>query len=168
MSRFYIYRQMDSSDCGPACLRMVARHYGLKFSQHYFRTQCHITRAGVTLRDIKEAAEVIGLKTNGGRFTLNQLIEDVPLPCILLWNNNHYVVCYNVKKRRDRVVFQIADPAVGAVTCEKKEMESHWIKQQNCNLETGLILQILPGENTDIEEKQNMVKCTYNNANSRS
>lgn len=97
MSRFQVKYQINSMDCGPACLCMIAMHYGKRFTLKYFRDRCHITREGVSLYNLSEAAEEAGLHTLCARITENQLAEEIPLPCILHWNNNHYVICYQVK-----------------------------------------------------------------------
>lgn len=92
------YQQLDSMDCGPSCLRMIAKFYGHSYSLQNLREKCFITRQGVSMLGISDAAESIGLRTQGVRVSLEQLIEDVPLPCILHWNQNHFVVLYAIKK----------------------------------------------------------------------
>ena len=97
------YIQLDSMDCGPTCLRMIARHYGRSYTLQTLREKSFITREGVSMLGISDAAESIGMHTQGVRITLEQLIEDVPLPCILHWNQNHFVVLYKVKGSRYKV-----------------------------------------------------------------
>ena len=113
--KFPIYYQLDSMDCGPTCLRMIAKHYGRTYSLQTLRDKAFITREGVSMLGISEAAEAIGFRTSGVRITLRQLKEDVPLPCILHWNQNHFVVCYRIRKDR----FYIADPGAGKVVYEE-------------------------------------------------
>ncbi len=84
-SRFPLYIQPDTIDCGLTCLRMIAKHYGKSYSLQYFRENSHITREGVSLSGISEAAELVGFKTIGARITLEQLSE-VTFPCILHWS----------------------------------------------------------------------------------
>jgi ATP-binding cassette subfamily B protein len=112
-------------DCGLSCLRMIAKHYGRSYTLQNLREGNFITREGVSMLGISDAAESIGMHTQGVRITLEQLIEDAPLPCILHWNQNHFVVLYRckvhgsrftVKRRAPRTVhrqpkFHIADPA---------------------------------------------------------
>ncbi|MBR6805375.1 MAG: peptidase domain-containing ABC transporter, partial [Bacteroidaceae bacterium] len=100
IKRFQHYIQFDRKDCGPTCLQMIAKHYGKYYSLSTLRDKCFITREGVSMLGISDAAETIGLRSIGVKITLEQLIDDVPLPCILHWNQNHFVVCYKIKKRR--------------------------------------------------------------------
>ena len=93
------YQQLDSMDCGPSCLRMIAKYYGRTYSLQTLRERSFITRQGVSMLGISDAAESIGMRTQGVRVSLQQLIEDVPLPCILHWNRNHFVVLYDIRKK---------------------------------------------------------------------
>lgn len=150
-----IYYQHDSMDCGPTCLRMIARHYGKKYSLKYLRENSYITREGVSLLGLSDAAAKIGLKTLCAKITMNQLFESMPLPCILFWNGNHFVVCYDVKGKGDNKRFCIADPALGKVEYSGKEMLSHWISGKLDGEDIGIAMQIEPGVNfyhTDGEE----------------
>ena len=106
------YHQIDSADCGPTSLRMIAKYYGKSYTLQTLRERCFISREGVSMLGISDAAEYIGFRTLGVRITFKQLEKDATLPCILHWNQNHFVVCYNIKKswRGDYKVY-IADPA---------------------------------------------------------
>ena len=95
---FKSYIQLDAKDCGPTCLRMIANHYGRSYSLNYLRKRCFITREGVSLLGISDAAERIGMRTLCCKLTMDQLSNEINLPCILHWNQNHFVVCYNIKK----------------------------------------------------------------------
>ena len=97
---FPFFTQLDSMDCGPSCLRMVAKHYGKSYSLQYLRTRSFITKSGVSMLGISDAAESIGFRTRGYRLTWEQLRDEVPLPCIVHWNQRHFVVVYKIKKRR--------------------------------------------------------------------
>lgn len=98
---FTLYRQQDSKDCGPASLRMIAKYYGKNYTLQTLREYCFITREGVSMLGISDAAERIGFRTTALKISVEQLVEDVPLPCILHWNHNHFVVCYKIKKGRN-------------------------------------------------------------------
>jgi len=87
-------------DCGPSCLRMIAKYYGKTYTLQSLRTKAFITKSGVSMLGISEAAECIGFRTRGYRLTWEQLRDEVPLPCIVHWNQRHFVVVYRVKKRR--------------------------------------------------------------------
>lgn len=121
------YLQMDAMDCGPTCLRMIAKHYGKNYSLQTLRDHSFITREGVSMLGISDAAESIGFRTSGVRISLKQLTEEVPLPCILHWNQNHFVVCYDIKKKKDGLRFYIADPATQLVTYGEKEIRKCWL-----------------------------------------
>ena len=106
--------QLDSVDCGPACLKMIAKYYGKEYSIQHLRERSYITRMGVSMLGISEAAESIGFHTNGVKITFKQLIHEAPLPCILHWNQHHFVVCYNIKKKHNGdYTIRISDPASG-------------------------------------------------------
>lgn len=89
-------------DCGPSCLRMISKYYGKSYSLQTLRDKCYISREGVSMLGISEAAESLGFKTMGVKISFEQLVEEVQLPCILHWNQNHFVVCYKIKKRTER------------------------------------------------------------------
>ena len=91
------HTQLDAMDCGATCLRMVAKYYGKTFSNQFLREKSYITREGVSMLGISEAAEYIGFRTQGVKIPLTQLLE-APLPCILHWNQNHFVVLYAIKR----------------------------------------------------------------------
>ena len=100
MSVFIHYKQLDSMDCGPSCLRMSAKYYGKSYTLQSLRSSSFITKSGVSMLGISEAAESIGFRTRGYRLTWEQLRDEVPLPCIVHWNQRHFVVVYKIKKRR--------------------------------------------------------------------
>ena len=96
MKTFPHYLQYDAADCGPTSLRIVAKYYGKEYSAEFLRQYCHITRNGVSMLGISDAAEYLGFRTIGVRISFEQLAEDALLPCILHWNQNHFVVCYKI------------------------------------------------------------------------
>ncbi|PRY35979.1 ATP-binding cassette subfamily B protein [Spirosoma oryzae] len=98
---FPFYRQHDQMDCGPTCLRMIAKYYGRSFSAQSIRDKSQINREGVSLLGIAEAGETIGLRTLGAHATFDTLLTKVPLPCIVHWDQNHFVVVYEVKATRN-------------------------------------------------------------------
>jgi ATP-binding cassette subfamily B protein len=97
MAKFPHYTQLDAMDCGATCLRMIAKYYGRGFTNQTLRERSFITRSGVSLLGISEAAESIGFRSLGVQIPYEQLFE-VPLPCILHWNQKHFVVLYKIKK----------------------------------------------------------------------
>ena len=148
------YLQLDAMDCGPSCLRMIAKYYGRSYTLQNLREKCFITREGVSMLGISDAAESIGMYTQGVRITLQQLLEDVPLPCILHWNQNHFVVLYKIKNHQ----FYISDPAGQKYVMNKDEFCKCWYSTKNEGEDTGitLILRPLPDfyDYEDDKEKQ--------------
>ncbi len=129
---------MDLMDCGATCLRIIFKYYGQSVSIHKIRKLCQTRNTGVNLLGISEAAEKLGFRTYGARLTVDQLLE-VELPCILHWNQNHFVVLYKVKKDR----FYISDPALGLITYGGKEFVKNWYSAKEVH--SGLSLIMSPG-----------------------
>lgn len=128
MERFPLYNQNEVMDCGPACLRMVSKYYGHHYSLQTLRQKCFITREGVSLLGISDAAESIGFRTCGVKITGDQLVNEAMLPCILYWNNSHFVVCYKIKRKRGgKLIFYIADPASQRLQYEEDEFKKCWL-----------------------------------------
>lgn len=101
LKSFPHYQQLDSMDCGPTCLRIITKYYGKHYSLQSLRDKCFATHTGVTLLGISDAAESIGFRTQGVKITFEQFINDVPLPVILHWNQNHFVVCYGIERKKN-------------------------------------------------------------------
>lgn len=115
--------QMDSQDCGPASLKIVAQYYGRYFSLQYLRDQCGIRKEGVSMLDISTGAESIGLRTLALRCTLQELVESVPLPLIVYWKESHFIVVY---KTTSRYVY-VSDPAKGKIRYTHEEFKEGWL-----------------------------------------
>lgn len=139
--KFPHYNQLDAVDCGPTCLRMIAKYYGRNYSVQYLREHAYITREGVSMLGISDAAERIGFRTMGVRITLDQLKTELPLPCILHWNQRHFVVCYKIKNNK----YYISDPASKRLVYEEKEFERCWFSTQVEGKDTGTALLLEPG-----------------------
>ena len=99
MPDFPFFKQLDSMDCGPSCLRMVAKFYGKNYTLQSLRLKSFISNSGISMLGISDAAESIGFRTRGYRLTWEQLRDEVPLPCIIHWNQRHFVVVYKMKGR---------------------------------------------------------------------
>ena len=144
MHNFPHYIQLDAMDCGPTCLRMIAKFYGKSYSLQTLRSRSFITREGVSMLGISDAAESIGFRTSGLRITFKQLVEDVPLPCILHWSQKHFVVCYDIRKKKDGYRIAIADPANQLVTYKEDEFKKYWITTKADGEEKGTALALEP------------------------
>lgn len=124
------YKQLDYMDCGPTCLRMIASFYGEEYSLDYLRANSYITKSGVSLLGLSEAAEKIGFKTLSAKVSYEQLSEQVPLPCVLHWNQEHFVVLYSIEKKtffRPKEKIVIADPGHSLVRVGRDVFEKCWI-----------------------------------------
>ena len=154
LNSFPHYLQLDSMDCGPACLKMIAKYYGKTYSLENLRERCFITREGVSLLGISDAAESIGMRTIGVKTSFENLAKDGRLPCILHWNQNHFVVCYKIKTRRNgEAKIYIADPASRNVVYNKDEFLKCWTAGNASQV--GIALMLHPGVDfQDIEEAQ--------------
>lgn len=137
---FPFYKQHDSMQCGITCLQMICKHHGKEYSLDTLSRYCFATTEGVSLLGISEAANKLGLHTLCGRVTMEQLPQ-APLPCILHWSQNHFVVLYKIKKGKK---FYIADPAKGLVTYAEKEFKSHWVSTQSKGEEKGIAMFLQP------------------------
>lgn len=152
MSHFPIYIQKDSMQCGIACIQMICHYYGKKYTTEFVSKICHSTTEGVSLLSISKAANRIGLKAVSGNVTIKQL-ESVGVPCILHWNQNHFVVLYKVRKGK---TFYIADPGKGLVKLDLEDFKKHWISTQSGGEEKGIAMFMEPTSafyEKQIEEK---------------
>ena len=146
MNHFPHYQQLDAMDCGPSCLRMIAKYYGKTYSLQTLREWSFITREGVSLLGVSDAAEHIGFRTIGVKTSFEQLSNEAKLPCILHWNQNHFVVCYDIKKRRnENVDIYIADPASRKLVYKKEEFLKCWLSKKENQQELGIALLLEPG-----------------------
>lgn len=131
-------------DCGPACLRMVSGHYGKQYTLDHLRMNCFIDRDGVSLLGISRAAEKIGFHTVGGRLTFEKLVEKAPLPCIVHWKQEHFVVVYGIRKNRKDYRISVADPGKGLLTYSREEFCNNWISTRTQGEEKGVALLLEP------------------------
>ncbi|WP_237242129.1 cysteine peptidase family C39 domain-containing protein [Sphingobacterium sp. B29] len=105
LKSFPIDRQLDVMDCGPASLKMIAKYYGKYYSLQYLRDLCGNTREGVSLAGISYGAEAIGLRTLAANCTVDELVQKIPLPVIIHWDNSHFVVLYAIKENKRNAIF---------------------------------------------------------------
>ena len=131
-------------DCGPACLTMIAAHYGRHYTLDHLREQCFIGREGVSLLGISKAAEQIGFRTVGGRLTFDKLAEKALLPCVVHWNQEHFVVVYAIRKKKKEYTVSVADPGKGLVTYSREAFCRHWISTCTGGEEKGIALLLEP------------------------
>lgn len=135
---------MDARDCGATCVQMIAKYYGKSYSLSSLRKYSFISREGASLMGISDAAERIGFRATGAKTSLRYLEENVPLPCILHWNQNHYVVLYRIESRKRENIFHVADPATSRLSLTENEFKSHWLSTVHGNCERGIVLVMQP------------------------
>ena len=124
MKQFPNFKQPDSKDCGPTCLRIISKFYGKTISLQQIRQLSETTREGSSLLGLSDAAEELGFKSLGVQIDFKTLVEDVPLPCIVHWNKVHFVVVYKIDKTEK---IYISDPSYGLITYTKDEFIKSWI-----------------------------------------
>lgn len=131
------FRQLDYRDCGPTCLRMIAKHYGKTFSREFLRDKASITKIGVTMAGIAEAAEAIEMRTLGMRISIESLVTEAPVPFITPWRQKHFVVVYKTTKTK----IYVADPAQGLLQYSHEDFKKAWT---NTSDDTGFVLLLEP------------------------
>jgi ATP-binding cassette subfamily B protein len=135
--RFPVEYQMDSQDCGPASLKIIAKYFGKYYSLQYLRDRCGITKEGVSLLDISTGAESIGLRTLSIKCTVVDVVNSIPFPAIVFWNNNHFIVVYHADKKH----VWLSDPAKGKIKYSHAEFKKGWYQQDE---QQGVLLAIEP------------------------
>ena len=139
MNPFPHYTQHDQMDCGPTCLRMIAAWYGKRYSLEGLREKSFLTREGVSMLGISEAAERIGLRSMCVQVDYKKLLE-APLPCIVHWNQQHFVVVY----RMDNKHVWVADPGAEKLKYTKEEFCRCWLSARKNGEDTGIALLLEP------------------------
>lgn len=155
--KFPHYYQLDQMDCGPTCLRMLAKFYGRSYTAQTLREKAQISKDGVSILGISEAAEAIGFHSIGVKITIKKLLSQVPLPCLLHWEQSHFVILYDVRPAQTNIIlgifswltgrltpsqsqrtaecktnmFYVSDPAKGLLTYSMAEFEKHWLATSN-------------------------------------
>jgi ATP-binding cassette, subfamily B, bacterial len=169
MPKFPHYLQPDAMDCGPACLRIVSKYFGKQYNLDTLRDLMWKTREGVSLLSISDAAEKIGFRTQGIRVTLDKLSE-IPLPVIVHWTQNHFVVLYKIEKRRSLLSYltgkpgyetnyYISDPAHGLLKYSKKEFLRFWASTKISGEPAGIALLMEPTSDFYLEEGEKLDKA---------
>lgn len=152
------YQQRDAIDCGPACLKMIARFFGKDYDIDFLRDNCYLNRDGVSLLAIGQAAEKIGFKTLSVKLGIEQLMADAPMPCILHWNQDHFIVLYKIGKPNllhRKLRFYIADSSTSGNLCiDEETFLKSWASETG---ERGIALLLEPGPSFK-EKKEGLKK----------
>lgn len=137
LRRFPVEYQMDSQDCGPASLKIIAKHFGRFYSLQMLRDKCGLSKTGVSLLDLSYGSESVGLRSLAIKGTISDLISNVPLPAIVHWDDNHFVVVYHTSKK----YVYVSDPSKGLVKYTHEEFRRGWYKKGENN---GILLAVEP------------------------
>ena len=137
LKRFPVEYQMDSQDCGPASLKIIAKHFGKFYSLQMLRDRCSITKEGVSLLDLSIGAESIGLRTLAIKCTLDDIVNSIPFPAIIFWKDSHFVVVYGADKK----YVLVSDPAKGRVKYTHEEFKKGWYQKDE---KQGVLLAVEP------------------------
>ena len=155
-------QQFDQMDCGPACIRMIASAYGKLYPLSHLRSFSHLTREGVSVMGIRRALKEIGMKSATFEMTIQQLRESCPLPAILHWEQNHFVVLYDVKRNRWRKswIYYVANPAFGKTKLSEEDFSRSWL-----NGDKGVVIAIEPTANfyekPSIKDKHSFISFAW-------
>ncbi len=163
---FTFYNQQDAADCGPTCLKMIARHYGKVVDSEYIKRKTFANKDGVNLLDLEQAAKHLNFDTLNAQTTLEKLVEHSLVPCILFWNKNHFVVLYAIQvNARGKRSFRIADPSSGKITLDEETFKKFWLPN---GIDKGFCLFLEPNEHfsrekIEAEKKVNIWHFLYRN-----
>lgn len=125
--------------CGATCLQMICKYYGKDYSLVQISELCCTTNEGVSLLGMSEAATELGFQTNSVLATPEQLTK-ITLPCILHWDQEHFVVLYKIKKKRKKIIYYIADPGCGLTEYTNEEFYKHWLSTIQHHEEKGVVM----------------------------
>jgi ATP-binding cassette subfamily B protein len=160
--RFPLYRQLDATDCGISCLRMISKYYNKKVNMEWLRARVPVNSEGVSLLGISEGARMLGFKTIGVMVSFEQLCEKVPFPCIAHWDQNHFVVIWRVQKKRKGWKVYVADPAVGLLQYSEEEIAQQWQSTQKNGKNRGVVLLLEPtADFFSMQETSNKTSFAY-------
>ncbi|QES88064.1 peptidase domain-containing ABC transporter [Rhizosphaericola mali] len=155
--KFSFYKQLNTMDCGPTCLKMVAKYYGKSIPIDFLRRQMGFNKTGVTLLGISTTAEYFGFRTRGVQLTESQ-ISEIPLPAILHWDQNHFVVLISNKRNSVR----IANPAARIMDYSKDDFLSHWLSSKtNDGSKAGIALLLEPTPKFNEQEDKKEQKLSW-------
>jgi ATP-binding cassette, subfamily B, bacterial len=140
MKKFVFYKQLNAMDCGPTCLRMIARYHGKHFNADTLRKLSGFGKAGTSMLGLSDSAEKIGFRTRGVKITLQQL-QNIELPCVLHWKRNHFVVLKTINEKNAVV----ADPGRGIMRFKIHEFKDYWLSTKNeDDIDLGVVLLLEP------------------------
>ena len=156
--KFPHIEQPDSMECGATCLRMICQFYGKIYSAEYMRRLCEAGHNGISMLSMNDAAQKMGFQTICGRMSLEKLLEQRPFPCILHWQQEHFVVLYDVqKKRNDEYIYYIADPGKCLLKLKEKEFLAAWITKTG----KGIVMALKPKQDFFNQKEELGIKHSW-------
>lgn len=161
MPRFPFYRQQYQMDCGAACVKMICGYYGKDVPIDSIRKDCNVGADGVSLKGICNAMGAVGLKTVAGKVNYPDLCQKAILPCILHWEQNHFIVLYRIQKKGAKRIFHIADPDKGLLHYNEREFKEGWIATKSNGEDKGTALLCEPGLFFSFTETQKEDRTTH-------
>ena len=150
IKRFPFVPQRDKMDCGIACISMICKYYGKYFNYSYIEKLSSLTKEGVSMLDISNIFTKLNIENVVVESTYEEFIHDNILPCILHWNQNHFVVLYKIKRKKEERIFCIADPAHGLIDLKEKDFKKLWLKNN-----IGYVLYVEPTEKFYMIKEEN-------------
>lgn len=151
MIRFRHVQQLGLKDCGPACLKMIALWHGRNYDMNYLRQKCNITKMGVSMLGISEAAQAIGFNASGYKLDEAGLKKALTTgPVIAHWKNNHFVVLYKIRRGR----YYVADPAQRMMEYSKVQFMEGWRGEQP----QGHVLMLQPDDSFFLPQREGLAQ----------
>ena len=149
--KFKFVSQLESNDCGPACLLMVAKYHGINVSLRQIKVLCSVTRMGVSVGDIVNGGKKLGLQSGAFKLLAVEL-DKAPLPLVLFWKQEHFVVLHDIRVKKGKTYYHIADPAYGNISIDSEVLEKEWLGHN----EKGVAMLFQAGENTVTDTYENI------------
>lgn len=144
MRSFPFTKQHDAMQCGVACLQMICKYYGKEYSLDALSVSCAANSEGVSFLAISQVATELGLHTSCGKVQI-ELLSKAPLPCILHWNQNHFVVLHKMKLRKSgKNRYYVADPGRGMLEYGEMDFRENWLSTQSKGEEKGIAMFLKP------------------------
>jgi len=141
MQSFKFIKQLDAMQCGLACMAMICHYWGHPYSIKFLNKFCIASKDGVSFKGLADLSDTLGLSCVSGKVSLQEL-KECPLPAVIHWNQNHFVVLYKIKNNK----IYIADPAKGKLIYHEDEFNRHFISLTSDNKDKGLAMFIEPTE----------------------
>lgn len=138
---FQTIRQPNKMDCGPTCLFMISKYHGHHINIEKIRQYIQLGKEGVYIYGISNAAEQIGFRTLSVELSFEKIIKEAPLPCIVQWNQKHFIL---VTPNSSLKKIEVADPAHGITKYTREEFCKHWLQTTDNVPGIALLLEHTP------------------------